>query len=242
MEVVSLYDFNGHALKPWAEEGYECYAYDIQHPHEGEERGGIRFVHANLFDDKTVDNIVGRHRGRVCLVSAFPVCTDLAASGACWWGEKRKENSNFQEEAARRAIQCAEMAEGMGCQAWYVENPVGALGRLWRRPDFVFSPFEYGGYLMETDIHPQYPAHIPARDAYCKKTCIWCGPEFKLPPKRSVEPVRVVYGRKRTGGTCQYAPQAAGLGGKSRRTKNIRSSTPRGWARAVFEANKTGSA
>jgi len=33
--VISLYDFTGEALKPWADDGYECYAYDIQHdPHE----------------------------------------------------------------------------------------------------------------------------------------------------------------------------------------------------------------
>jgi len=35
MEVVSLYDFTGEALRPWAEAGYQCHAYDIQHPHEG---------------------------------------------------------------------------------------------------------------------------------------------------------------------------------------------------------------
>jgi hypothetical protein len=29
--VLSLYDFTGEALKPWAEAGYECYAFDIQH-------------------------------------------------------------------------------------------------------------------------------------------------------------------------------------------------------------------
>ena len=29
--VISLYDFTGEALKPWAEAGYKCYAYDIQH-------------------------------------------------------------------------------------------------------------------------------------------------------------------------------------------------------------------
>ena len=29
--VLSLYDFTGEALKPWAEAGYTCYAFDIQH-------------------------------------------------------------------------------------------------------------------------------------------------------------------------------------------------------------------
>ena len=38
-------------------------------------------------------------------------------------------------------------------------------------------------------------------------------------PKRPVEPVQVVCARKRTGGTCRYAPQAAGLGGRSQRTR-----------------------
>ena len=88
------------------------------------------------------------------------MCTDLAASGACWWAGKREADPEFQERAARRAMQCAEMAEAMGCDAWYVENPVGALSRLWRKPDHVFDPCEYGGYLSEMDEHPLYPQHI----------------------------------------------------------------------------------
>ena len=237
MEVVSLYDFTGEALKPWAEAGYECYAYDIQHPVEGKVCDGIHFVRADLFDTKSVERIVHRHRGRVHLVSAFPVCTDLASSGACWWKGKRDKDPEFQERAARRAMQCEEMAEAMGCGAWYVENPVGALSRLWRKPDHIFDPCDYGRYLSETDEHPLYPQFIPPRDTYRKKTCIWHGPGFIVPPKRPVEPTQVVCARKRTSGTCRYAPQAAALGGRSQRTKNIRSATPRGWAWAVFEAN-----
>jgi hypothetical protein len=33
--VLSLYDFTGEALKPWAQAGYECYAFDIQHDESG---------------------------------------------------------------------------------------------------------------------------------------------------------------------------------------------------------------
>ena len=29
--VLSLYDFTGEACRPWAEAGYTCYAFDIQH-------------------------------------------------------------------------------------------------------------------------------------------------------------------------------------------------------------------
>jgi hypothetical protein len=30
--IISLYDYTGEAVRPWAEQGYMCYCYDIQHP------------------------------------------------------------------------------------------------------------------------------------------------------------------------------------------------------------------
>ena len=39
MQIVSLFDYTGEALKPWAEAGYECFAYDIQQP--GTYRDGV---------------------------------------------------------------------------------------------------------------------------------------------------------------------------------------------------------
>ena len=41
MQIVSLFDYTGEALKPWVEAGYECFAYDIQH--SGMHRDGIEF-------------------------------------------------------------------------------------------------------------------------------------------------------------------------------------------------------
>ena len=89
MEIISLYDFSGEALKPWAHAGYACYAYDIEHPPSGRMSEGIHYEHADLHDEATVQKIIARHKGRVKLLSAFPVCTDLAASGAVWWARKR---------------------------------------------------------------------------------------------------------------------------------------------------------
>jgi len=48
--VISLYDFTGEALKPWAEAGYACYAFDIQHLDtkvEGYANGGCVMVKTN---------------------------------------------------------------------------------------------------------------------------------------------------------------------------------------------------
>ena len=54
-----------------------------------------------------------------------------------------------------------------------------------------------------------------------------------------LEPVRLTYTRE-DGTVTTGSPQWGKLGGKSLRTKNIRSATPRGFARAVFEANHKG--
>ena len=100
MEIISLYDFTGAALKPWAHAGYACYAYDIEHPPSGRMTKGIHYEHADLHDEATVQNIIARHKGGVKLLSAFPVCTDLAASGAVWWARKRECDPKFQYTAA----------------------------------------------------------------------------------------------------------------------------------------------
>ena len=58
MEIISLYDFSGEALKPWAHAGYACYAYDIEHPPSGRMSEGIHYEHADLHDEATVQKII----------------------------------------------------------------------------------------------------------------------------------------------------------------------------------------
>jgi len=67
--VISLYDFTGEALKPWAEAGYECYAYDIQHdpdvPKAEVFKGGgsVHYQHADLHDFNTHRKIFNAFNG-----------------------------------------------------------------------------------------------------------------------------------------------------------------------------------
>tara|TARA_R110000851_G_scaffold327486_1_gene497119 strand:+ start:244 stop:1068 length:825 start_codon:yes stop_codon:yes gene_type:complete len=235
-QVISLYDFTGEALRPWAEAGYQCFAYDIQHnpspmgpmqpsnfePFNG--GGNIFFIHADLYDPKTSLKIIARHNNKVVFLSAFPPCTDLAVSGAMWWKRKGEANPDFQKDAASHVERCAMVGDAFDCP-YYIENPIGALTRLWRKPDHKFDPCDFGGYLSEDDVHPRWPEIIPPRDAYRKKTCLWVGNRFKMPTHRQVDHETMVFDRK--------DPKK----GKSQRTKNIRSATPRGFAKAVFFAN-----
>ena len=235
-QVISLYDFTGEALRPWAEAGYQCFAYDIQHnpspmgpmqpsnfePFNG--GGNIFFIHADLYDPKTSLKIISRHNNKVVFLSAFPPCTDLAVSGAMWWKRKGEANPDFQKDAASHVERCAMVGDAFDCP-YYIENPIGALTRLWRKPDHKFDLCDFGGYLSEDDVHPRWPEIIPPRDAYRKKTCLWVGNRFKMPTHRQVDHETMVFDRK--------DPKK----GKSQRTKNIRSATPRGFAKAVFFAN-----
>lgn len=63
-------------------------------------------------------------------------------------------------------------------------------------------------------------------DAYTKKTLLWG--RFNLPEKNQVEPIRA----------CSQGSWLQKLGGKSERTKMLRSITPQGFAQAFFKANQ----
>jgi len=162
--------------------------------------------------------------GSTEIVIGFPECTHLAVSGAAHFAKKLDDNPAIQAEATELARFVEYLGDAFGCP-WVAENPVSVLSTLWRKPNHSFHPWEYGGYLPENDEHPTYPEYIKPRDAYPKKTCIWSGNGFVMPDKA---PVHVLSG---------YSDQHKKLGGKSIKTKNIRSATPRGFARAVFEYN-----
>ena len=225
--VLSLYDYTGEALKPWSAAGYECHAFDNQHPKEGREADGITYNYADLHDLKTHKDIFMRFNGReLVLGMAWPVCTDMAVSGALWFKSKAKADPEFQVKAVNHAVLCAELFEDLGIP-YMIENPVSVLATKWRKPDHTFHPYEFGEYIPEDQAaHPRWPEYIPPRDAYTKKTCLWTGGGYKMPPKLPT--------CKPTGYSTQYKK----LGGKSKKTKDIRSATPRGFAIANFLANQ----
>jgi len=63
-------------------------------------------------------------------------------------------------------------------------------------------------------------------DPYTKKTGLWG--KFNVPEKNPVEPIKA----------CKQGSWVQKLGGKSERTKELRSMTPMGFAHAFFEANQ----
>lgn len=240
-KAIFLFDYTGIMAKPWIKAGYDCYLFDGQY-NEGvstpcffDNETGKRHDYTTVgmwFSNEVtgdvslqdVDKIKEITGDGVEFIFGFPECTDLAVSGAAHFAKKRDANPFFQDEAMVLVHLTRRLAESYGC-AWGLENPVSVISSMWRKPNFIFHPYEYGSYLPEGDNHPLYPEYIKPRDAYPKKTCVWSGGGFVIPKKK---PVEVEPG---------YSDQHKKLGGKSLKTKNIRSATPRGFAQAVFEAN-----
>lgn len=217
MIIYSLFDGSGLMVAPWAEAGHTCYCFNADTADHGQyemrvEHPNIHYV--NCWIEPTI-NLAGFPSPDI--IFSFPSCTKLAASGAKH--ERDPAEVAADVELAKVAMRLANNRE----TPWMVENPVGALCTKWRKPDHYFHPFEYGGYLTGNEV--QFHRSMPPFDAYTKRTGIWCGNGFVMPEKRAVKHIGWFWGWK-------------SLGGASARTKQLRSLTPRGFAKAVFLANR----
>ena len=158
--VLSLCDFTGNMVRPWAEAGYTCYCVDTQHKvlrHEVVGQGVIYFVPADVREYNPPDELR--------IVFAFPPCTDLSVSGARWMQEKGPRRL---VSALDVFVRCMEIGERSGAR-WMVENPISVASTHLRKPDHIFHPFDYAAY--------EYA------DNYTKKTCLWSGGGFIMPGK-----------------------------------------------------------
>jgi hypothetical protein len=197
--VISLFDHTTNMVAPWADAGFLCYCVDIRHPPGERREGNIIRVGADVREWLPPYAVVAA-------VFAFPPCTDVAVSGARWFQDKGIGSLIGALQLFEAAVRIAEWTQA----PYMIENPVSTVSSYWRKPDFVFDPCDYGGYLT------------PQGDAYTKRTCLWTGNGFVMPKTKRVAPVE--------GSRMHLLGPAANRGAK-------RSVTPTGFAQAVFEAN-----
>jgi len=206
--IVSLADLTGKMVEPWVAAGYRAVLVDPQHPRGVHTDGLVTRIGAVIIE--ALDYIGPLVRsGRIAFVAGFPPCTDVSLSGTRWWEAKRKADPYFHARAAMVAEQCRMIGELSGAP-WFFENPKSAFSRMFGKPQHKFQPHQFTGYC--------------ANDNYLKETWLWTGGGFVMP-----EPFR-----DPTLGSpddrIHKCPPSAERG-------NIRSATPAGFARAVFEAN-----
>lgn len=204
--VLSLFDYTGNMVRPWAEAGYSCYCADTKHTGYDD---NIECFESGGFITKLKQDVMAMGLVEIWdIVFAAPPCTDLAVSGALHFEMKGLPAVIAALQLVNKA---REICEASGAP-YMIENPVSTLATYWRKPDYYFQPSQFAGYLDD-----------PSSEAYTKKTCLWAGGGFVMPEHRGVEAV---------------------LGSKMHRlppTKyraELRSATPMGFSRAVFEANR----
>lgn len=145
---------------------------------------------------------------RADFLMAFPDCTYLTISGNRW---QRQRGPGCVGRGLLFVDACWRLALAYEC-AYLMENPaVGRLSSAWCKPDHTFHPWQFAGYLPD----------IQAENT-TKQTGLWVGGGFVMPEFRPApEPHRH---------DCHEMPP-----GEDRAA--LRSVTPAGFARAVFEAN-----
>jgi len=141
------------------EHGYEAYSCDIQdcsggHPEWHIKGDALKLINGNCYFT-TCDGKRHRISGKWDLLIAHPPCTYLTNCGNGWFNEKRYGKSAVQRKANR--IEAAEFFMkfiNADCDRIAVENPVGWMNTVYRKPDQIIQPYQFG-------------------DPYAKKTCFW---------------------------------------------------------------------
>lgn len=193
MIVISCFDKTTNMVKPWANAGYTCYCVDIQHQPGEVKNGNIIKVGVDILEWLPP-------REPIVFAAFFPPCTNVAVSGARWFKDK---GIGALIKALKLFEVSIKIAEWAGAP-YIIENPVSTISTYWRKPDYIFDPCDYG-------------------DPYTKKTCLWAGNGFIMPPKNRVDPV--------LGSKMHMLPPSINRTDK-------RAETPMGFASAVFLHNQ----
>lgn len=202
--AIFLCDKTGNMAKPWAAAGYRCYCFDLQHSIRRERvEGNIHYVWGDV-------RAVRRPPGiKIIFGASFTPCTHAAGSGSRDWEKK----GGYMLRDGLECFEAARQVLSWTDAPYMQENSVGIFSSIPHigKPDYYFDPSDYAGWCEE--------------DNYTKKTCIWGGNGFVMPPANPAPWLGPPDDRihKATPGEDRA---------------DFRSQTPMGFSIATFEANR----
>lgn len=197
--VISLCDKTGTMVEPWAEAGYECWCVDVQHSIRKERiEGNIHYIWGDVRTWSPPALVIRRLKA----LFAFPPCTHVTVADA---RDFRTKGTALLRDSLELFSACEHAALWSGVP-YMIENPVGKFSDHMGKPDYIFQPWNYG-------------------DLWNKKTCLWTGNGFVMPPK--------IHEVRPEGVTDKIWKMA-----RSKDRADLRSATPPNFARAVFNANR----
>lgn len=122
MRVIVVGEFSGTVRDEFAAKGHDAWSCDLL----PSERPG------NHYQGDALDIL----HERWDLMIAHPPCTHLAVSGARWFPEKRIEQ--------QQAIGFFMLLASANIPRIGIENPICIMSRVWRRPDQIIQPWQFG--------------------------------------------------------------------------------------------------
>ena len=152
IDVLVGCEFSQIVTKAFRKKGHKAFSCDIL-PTEGNPKWHIQ-------DD--VLNVIRLHP-EIKMGIFFPPCTHLTSSGARWFEEKRKDGRQQQ------GIDFFMKLINAPIEKIAVENPIGIMSTIYRKPDQIIQPWMFGH--NET-----------------KATCLWLKGLSILKPENIVEP------------------------------------------------------
>lgn len=113
--------------------------------------------------------------GKWDLIIAHPPCTFLTVTGNRWFNEEKYgEKAKQRKRDRQKAVEFFMEMVNADCDKIAVENPIGTISTLYRKPDQIIQPYYFGD---------------PAR----KATCLWLKNLPLLTPTNVVEPEIIRY-------------------------------------------------
>lgn len=173
MNVLIACEESQEVCKAFRAKGHNAYSCDLQpcsggHPEWHIIDDCFNPITTGAFE--TQDGVYHLIFGQWDLIIAHPPCTYLTVTGNRWfnvdkYGDKAIQRAKLREEAVSFFMDIAHSR----CDKIAIENPVGVMSTIWRKPDQIIQPYMFG-------------------DPFEKKTCLWLKNLPKLKPTNIVKP------------------------------------------------------
>lgn len=221
MKVLIACEESQRVCIAFRKRGHEAYSCDIQEPSGGHPEWHIFGDALKAIEGGEVTTMDGLAHdiGRWDLLIAHPPCTYLTVSGNRYfnvdkYGNKARERLLARLDAARFFLEFA-LSD---IPKIAVENPVGVMSTLFRKPDQIIQPYFFGDNARKT-------------------TCLWLKGLHQLEPTNVVEPGQILEGGYSVNASANYATDENGkiLRWSDPRTAKERSKTFPGIAEAMAE-------
>lgn len=159
MRILIGCEESGVVRRAFRARGHDAWSCDILPAGDGD----IHHEHRDIF--KVIHEPFYGDGDNWDMLIAFPPCTNLCVSGARWFAKKRESGEQ------QKSIDFFMELVNCGIPKIAIENPVGIMSSLYRKPDQIIQPWQFG--------HGE-----------TKATCLW----LKNLPK--LTPTNIVSGRE----------------------------------------------